>query len=162
MLSLQLNHGSLQQGFKHHWRTQDCKVTHIFFADGLIPNVQKSQCFLASTDSATSQSILDLLGFSLGNLPTKVLGVPLISSKLSYQDCTPLLHKITHRVTSWTSCVLVYSSRLQLIQSVLFSMQSYWCSHFLLPKAIIRSIQSILCRFLWKGNSLAKYGAKVA
>lgn len=189
MLSLKLNHGTMQQDFKHHWRTKECQLTHLFFADdiiifchanlpsvsiihscinsfslvsGLIPNVHKSHCFLANTDSATSRSILDLLGYPLGKLPTKFLGVPLISSKLSFQDCVPLIHKITHKASSWASSMLAYSGRLQLIQSVLFSMQIFWCHHFLLPKGVIRHIQSILCRFFWKGSSLAHYGAKVA
>lgn len=45
---------------------------------------------------------------------------------------------------------------------MLFTIQSYWSNHFLLPKAVIKAIQSILCRFLWKGTSLTPYGAKVA
>lgn len=48
------------------------------------------------------------------------------------------------------------------MKSVLMAMQSFWCCHFLLPKFVLREIQSILCRFLWKGPSLAKSGAKVA
>lgn len=127
MLSLKLNEGSMKQEFKFHWRTKKARVTHLFFADdilifchasmptfsiihscissfslysGLIPNVQKSQCFLANTDQSTSKSILSLLGFSAGRMPTKYLGVPLISSKLSYQDFIPLINRITQRVSS--------------------------------------------------------------
>lgn len=90
--------------------------------------------------------------------PIKFLGVPLISSKLFYQDCTPLIHRITKRESSWTSIALAYSRRLQFIKSVVFSLQSFWSKHFILPK-VIRSIQSTLCRFLWKGTSLAEFDA---
>lgn len=189
LLSMKLESGTKHQDFNFHWRTKDCQLTHLFFADdvlifchgsyqsvaiihscihsfslysGLIPNVQKSHCFLANTDSSTTTRILSLLGFPLGQLPIKFLGVPLISTKLTYTDCKPLIHRLTSRVTSWTASVLAYSGRLQLIKSVLFSIQSFWCSHFMLPKAVLRSIQSILSRFLWKGPSLSKYGAKVS
>lgn len=98
----------------------------------------------------------------MGSLPIKFLGVPLISSKLSHQDCIPIIHRITKRASSWTSLGLSYAGRLQLIKAVLLAMQSFWCRHFILPKSVIRDIQSILGRFLWKGPSLSKFGAKVA
>lgn len=129
---------------------------------GLLPNIQKSQCFLGNSDQATTQCILALLGFTPGILPSKFLGVPLISSKLSFHDCVPLIHRITQRASSWTSNVLAFSGRLQLIKSILFAIQSYWSNHFILPKVVIRSIQSILCRFLLKCSSLAHGGSKVA
>lgn len=81
---------------------------------------------------------------------------------LSHSDCAPLIHRITNRATSCTTKVLSYSGKLQLIKSILFSIQAYWSNHFLLPKAVTRDLQSILCRFLWRGLSLGKYGAKVA
>lgn len=189
MLSLNLNKGSLEPSFKFHWRTKVCNITHLFFADdilifghadiqtisiihsciqsfslysGLLPNIQKSHCFFANTNPDSIQGILSILRFQQGTLPTKFLGVPLVSSKLSYNDFIPLIHRITKHATSWTSQFLAYSDRLQLIKSILFSIQSFCCNHFMLPKAVIRSIQSIMCRFLWKGSTLANHGAKVS
>uniref|UniRef100_A0A2N9IVN5 Reverse transcriptase zinc-binding domain-containing protein n=1 Tax=Fagus sylvatica TaxID=28930 RepID=A0A2N9IVN5_FAGSY len=39
---------------------------------------------------------------SKSKLPMKYLGMPLISGKLSYDDCVPLIEKITARINSWT------------------------------------------------------------
>lgn len=103
-----------------------------------------------------------MLGIPPGVLPIRFLGVPLISSKLRQSDCQPLIHRITARVTSWTSRYLSYAGRVQLIKSVIFAIQSYWAAHFILPKSVLRAIQSIMCRFLWKGSSLLRYGSKVA
>ena len=55
----------------------------------------------------------------------KYLGVPFISTRLSHSDCQPLLDKIMTRIQSWTSRSLSYAGRLQLISSVLYSIQMY-------------------------------------
>lgn len=98
----------------------------------------------------------------MGGFPAKFLGVPLITSKLSLADCYPLIAKIKARISSWTNKFLSYAGRLQLIKSVIFSIQSFWSSHFILPAAMLKDLKSIMSRFLWKGPSLLKYGAKVA
>ncbi|KAJ0008203.1 hypothetical protein Pint_30736 [Pistacia integerrima] len=102
------------------------------------------------------------MGFQLGQLPVRYLGVPLISTRLRHSDCRPLLERILSRIRLWTSASLTYAGRLQLIKSVLFSIQVYWSSMFLLPAATVRRIESILASFLWKGTSLSHSGAKVA
>lgn len=119
-------------------------------------------CFLFQVPSPLAESIHALLGFQLGVFPAKFLGVPLITSKLSLADCQPLLEKILASISSWTTKFLSYTGRLILIKSVIFSIQSYWSSFFILPAAVLNNIKFIMCRFLWKGPSLLKYGAKVA
>ena len=70
--------------------------------------------------------------------------MPLISTRLTARDCRPLIDKITNRVESWTSKRLSYAGRLQLIRSVLFSIQVYWSSIFILPKEVCKVIDQIL------------------
>ncbi|GAV92767.1 zf-RVT domain-containing protein, partial [Cephalotus follicularis] len=96
--------------------------------------------------------ILNLTKFRQGILPVKYLGLPLITSRLTKRDCTPLIENILARVNSWTSRSLSYAGRLQLIKSTLASMQVFWCSTFLLPAAAIKDCERILRNFLW-GNS---------
>lgn len=54
------------------------------------------------------------------------------------------------------------AGRTQLIRAVLFSIQSYWTNHFLLPGNIHKKLQSLFTRFLWNGDNNKKGGAKVA
>lgn len=135
-----------------HWRAKLCNLTHLCFADdlilfchgdinsifilhqciikysllsGLMPNPAKSQCFLAGIPISEHQPIFSLLGFPLCSLLVKFLGVPHISIKLTSADCVPLVDKITARVTSWANIFLSYAGRIQLINSVLFAMQSF-------------------------------------
>jgi hypothetical protein len=60
-----------------------------------------------------------------GSLPVRYLGVPLISSKLSSTNCRVLLERINGRIDSWLSRNLSYARRLQLLSSVMYSLQVY-------------------------------------
>ncbi|KAL0298100.1 UNVERIFIED_CONTAM: putative ribonuclease H protein [Sesamum calycinum] len=49
------------------------------------------------------------------------------------------------------------SGRLQLIKSVLMSLNVYWAMAFILPKGVIREVEKRMRNFLWKGNSTVGY-----
>ena len=65
------------------------------------------------------------------------------------------------RIQSWTSRSLSYAGRLQLISSVLYSIQLYWCSLFIIPKYTISKIGQTLSSFLWSGNIGNAHRAKI-
>lgn len=92
----------------------------------------------------------------------RYLGVPLSCTKLSISDYKPFLEKITAKISSWTSRYLSYARRLQLVDSVLTSLYSYWCSVFLLPKHLIKTIERLCSSFLWKGRAGNVVGARVS
>lgn len=48
------------------------------------------------------------------------------------------------------------------MKTILFSIQVYWSSHFILPKAVIKNIEQLLRSFLWKGDDVSKGCGKVA
>lgn len=104
----------------------------------------------------------DQFGIPHSSLPVRFLGVPLISSKLSINDCMPLLERITKRINTWSTLLLSFSGRVQLTRAVLFSIQAYWTNHFILPGKIHKLIQKLLTRFLWKGDIDTVGGAKVS
>ncbi|GJX19540.1 hypothetical protein Tco_0222217, partial [Tanacetum coccineum] len=53
---------------------------------GLVPSIPKSKIFMCNVPSRVKASIMKLMSFHLGTLPVKYLGVPLISSRLLYED----------------------------------------------------------------------------
>ncbi|XP_074360733.1 uncharacterized protein LOC141700980 [Apium graveolens] len=55
-----------------------------------------------------------------------------------------------------------FSLRALLIKSVVCAIEAFWCNHFLLPGAVHSTIQSLLTKFLWRGNINHKGGAKIA
>ena len=49
-----------------------------------------------------------------------------------------------------------------MIQSVLAGIHNYWASMFILPKYVLKQVETILRRFLWSGRTESSTGAKVA
>ena len=128
----------------------------------LTPNNEKRCIFFAGSSQEYKQVLLNMFQFTQGALPVRYLGFPLITTKLSAHDYKPLVEAITWRISSWTTKFLSFAGRIQLIQSVLCIMQSFWNGLFILPKKVIAQVEQIIRRFLGKGQSLSMGGSKVA
>nr|GEV25139.1 hypothetical protein [Tanacetum cinerariifolium] len=81
---------------------------------GLVPSIPKSTTFFCNVPNALKANILSSMPFVEGTLPVRYLGVPLISSKLSYCDCKVLIEKLESRVNDWRNKFLLLAGRLQL------------------------------------------------
>lgn len=175
--------------YHYHPRCKRLKITHVCFADdllmfargdvdsvqqllrvfgkfgaasGLHANHLKSSIYFGGVKQDVRQEILEISGMCEGNLPFRYLGIPLSTKKISVVQWQPLLQKILAKVTCWTARYLSYAGRLQLIKSVLFGMQTYWCQVFLLPQKVIKLIQTICRVFLWTGQAGMSRRALVA
>ena len=126
----------------------------ITFSDfsGLKLNHGKCQAFFSGVSDEVVHNTLQTYGFSRGILPITYLGLPLITSRLTQQLCSPLISRLCQRIEGWSARVLRYSGRLQLITSVLQGIQGFWSMYLFLPKNVLKSIQSILAKFLWRGT----------
>ncbi|XP_074288964.1 uncharacterized protein LOC141614109 [Silene latifolia] len=60
-----------------------------------------------------------------------------------------LLEKIKAKINHWANCNLSYAGKIQLINTVVFGIESFWCASFLLPKGVIHEIDKMCRRFLW-------------
>ncbi|KAJ0102088.1 hypothetical protein Patl1_05611 [Pistacia atlantica] len=118
--------------------------------------------FMCNLNEEFHLHIRDIMGFSIGQLPVKYLGVPLIFSRLRYIDCMPLIEKLEKRLKSWKYKYLSYAGRLQLVIYVLSSMQVYWASMFIIPSAMTKTIEKLMRAFLWSGNELMDGKVKLA
>ncbi|XP_028073502.1 uncharacterized protein LOC114275708 [Camellia sinensis] len=175
--------------FKFHWKCEKTKIVNLCFADdlmifskgdastvqlimhgleefkslsGLTPSAGKSNIFFCGCGPSLREEILKIVKFNEGTLSVKYLGVPLITTKLRALDCQQLIDRITSRIKSWTNKALSYAGRAQFIQTILFSMQVYWSSLFILPKKVVREIENLLRAFLWSGVDLKNHSAKIA
>ncbi|GJW89182.1 RNA-directed DNA polymerase, eukaryota, reverse transcriptase zinc-binding domain protein [Tanacetum coccineum] len=165
--------------FRYHAGCKELKVTHLCFVDdlmvfyhgdvhslslvkkslnefskysGLLPNLKKSTIFFGSIKENLKYDLLKVIPFSVGTLPMKYLGVPLLAKCLGVNDCRILIEKVKSRVGDWRNRFLSYAGRVQLITSILASMQTYWAAVYLLPKAIVKEINKVMKNFLWDSS----------
>nr|GEX47182.1 reverse transcriptase domain-containing protein [Tanacetum cinerariifolium] len=131
-------------------------------ASGLNPSMPKSKAYFCNVLNHTKLAILHVLPFEEDRLPVKYLGVPLVSSRLIFRDCKELIDKVQNRVNDWKNKSLSIAGRLQLIQSVLGSLNVFWASVFGLPSRVLLDIVQIMCGFLWCQGSISRGKAKVA
>lgn len=129
---------------------------------GLVPSIPKSTVFFCNVKNYVKREILNILPFKEGVLPVKYLGVPLISTRLLHKDCKVLVERVKNRLNDWKNKSLSFVGRLQLIISVLSSMQVYWASVFILPKSITKEIEKAMSGFLWCQGEMERGKAKVA
>lgn len=159
--------------FGFHLKCLSLRLTHLCFADdlllfsainldsistikgillefkelsGLKANPAKSSFFCSGIFVETKESLLNILQMPEGRLPVRYLGVPLTTKRLSAADCESLIAKFTTRIDSWCVKHLSFVGRLQLISSVLFSLQVFWSRIFILPKQVIRLLEQKLNR----------------
>ncbi|GFY98910.1 hypothetical protein Acr_13g0003110 [Actinidia rufa] len=105
-----------------------------YLFSGLKPNWNKSAIYYAGVGAYVKEIFSQVLAISEGYLPVK------------YLECQQAF------VISWEWTV---------VQSILFSIQVYWSSVFILPQKIMEEIESDTRAFLWFGYGLKHPGAKV-
>jgi hypothetical protein len=76
-------------------------------------------------------------GYQIGSYPFTYLGLPLGPNKLKVDDMLPLVVRIERRLVS-TSNFLTQASRLEMVNSVLSSLPTFYMSAIKLPPTIIK------------------------
>ncbi|GJU26824.1 RNA-directed DNA polymerase, eukaryota, reverse transcriptase zinc-binding domain protein [Tanacetum coccineum] len=175
--------------FNYHFGCKELKLTHMCFADdllvlckgnkssvevikrsmeefssvlGLNPNIRKSTIFFGNVKGTEKQEILDLLPFKCGRLPVRYLRVPLLDKRLGVKDCKVLIDKVESKIKCWRNKTLSYAGRIQLVASVLSSMQNYWASVYLLPSAVVKDLDKLFKKFLWNSGDSAQGKSRIA
>ncbi|GKF50954.1 RNA-directed DNA polymerase, eukaryota, reverse transcriptase zinc-binding domain protein [Tanacetum coccineum] len=114
------------RNFKYHFGCKQLQITHICFADdllvlchgdkdsastikkalekfskasGVYPNLSRSTLFCGSLKEEEKHQILQILPFSIGKLPVRYLGVPLMDKKIRMKDCKTLVDKVKQRLS---------------------------------------------------------------
>lgn len=119
---------------------------------GLNANKSNSFIYFGGENLSVQQNVMDELGFSKGEMPIRYLGVPLSTKTMPVIQFQQLLDRMLGRITYWAAKFLSYAGRIQLIKSVLLSIQIYWSQIFVFPKKVIHLIEAIYRKFLWSGG----------
>jgi len=94
-------------------------------ASGMEVNPRKSRIYFFNTPHVTQRNITRILGFQVGNLPTKYLGAPLSENIIRQTSWQDLLDKMRSKLNDWTLRALNFPSRLTLVKSILQAMPVY-------------------------------------
>ncbi|XP_048502873.1 uncharacterized protein LOC125498665 [Beta vulgaris subsp. vulgaris] len=132
------------------------------YASSLVASLDKSNIYIAWVMDHEAGLLAETVPLPIGELPFKYLGVPLASKKLNFSQCKILVDKITKRAQGWIAKNLSYAGRLQLVRSILSSMQNYWAQLFSLPKKLLRAVEAVCRKFLWTGKTMECKKAPVA
>ncbi|CAK8574630.1 unnamed protein product [Lathyrus sativus] len=119
---------------------------------GLVVNPAKCRVYFGGVNSETKTNILVSTSFTEGELPFRYLGVPLTCKRLSTHHYMSLVDRIVCRIRHWSSKLLSYAGRLQLINNTITAIAAYWMSCLPFPKHVIKTINSICRTFLWTGS----------
>jgi hypothetical protein len=74
-----------------------------------------------------------------GSLPFTYLGLPLSNHKPSIQDCLPLAERVERRLVS-TSIFLIQGGKLELVNTVLSSMPTFFMCSIKVPIEILNHV----------------------
>ena len=79
--------------------------------------------------------------------------MPLTTKRIFICNCDQVVDTMTSKIRSWHAKYLSYVARLQLINSVLMSISTYWCHIFVFPTKVINHINAVCTSFLWFDTS---------
>lgn len=183
-LSRNLHELASHKQFKYHPMCSKLKITHLCFADdllmftrgdqisvnmlhtkfkefteasGLQANLSKSALYFGGVSEVVREQIQQMLGYSLGTLPFRYLGIPLSTKKLNVIQWHPVIGKIVAKITFWTAKKLSYAGRIQLVRSVIFGIQANWAQMFVIAAKVMKTIPAFCRSYIWSGaNNITK------
>ena len=119
---------------------------------GLQANVENSTIYTCGMNSIEQERLVDVSGFKLQTLPFKYLGVPICAKRITSNQCEVLIEKMIAKIRIWSFRNLSYTTRMQLVNSVLMSLHQYWAQVFVIPQQVLKRITQICRSFLWSGQ----------
>ncbi|KAK9689837.1 hypothetical protein RND81_09G084900 [Saponaria officinalis] len=120
---------------------------------GLSANLEKTEIYFGGVSAPVKQLILEKSSFVEGSFPFRYLGAPLNTSRNTADMYSGLLSKIMSAIQHWSVNLLTYAGKIQLLNSVIFGLHSYWCSSSLLPKLVVNQINKLCRNFFWSSDN---------
>jgi hypothetical protein len=125
------------------------------FADstGLRVNYSKSSIYPINVSQERLYHLAATFQCKSGSLPFTYLGLPMSMNKPTVQDCLPMVNRVERRLVS-TSLLLSQGAKLQMVNSVLSSLTTFYLCSIKVPIAIIKQIDKYRRHCLWRWGDL--------
>ncbi|GKU91337.1 hypothetical protein SLEP1_g5224 [Rubroshorea leprosula] len=123
---------------------------------GLKINYNKSQLIGVNVKEEEVSKMSHFLNCNIGELPMKYLGMMIGMSTRRLKMWKGLIDKFKKKLSGWNNKYLSLGGRIVLINSVLTSLPVFLMSTYLLPKGVIKAIDTIRRGFLWGGKEEGK------
>ena len=136
--ALSRNLGMLSKNphFNHHPKCSEMSITHLAFADDLILftkgdvtsvrlsmecldkfgdcsalciNASKSNVYMAGISPQEMEVIKLITSFNIDEFPFRYLGIPVASSRLTIEQFSPLILKVSDYISAWAGAYLSYA-----------------------------------------------------
>ncbi len=121
---------------------------------GLKINFSKSFIVPINLESVRACNLAQYFGCSTAEFPFTYLGLPLSPKPLRRIDYLPLIEKVDKRLAGWKGRQLSRAGRLVLVNFVLTSIPTLFCSAFRIPAWVIKEVDKIRRGFFWKEKIL--------
>lgn len=125
---------------------------------GLHVNFHKSFLVPINISEARALHLARTFGCKVGSMPFTYLGLPLGTTKPSFQEFSPLLSKIEKRLTG-ISNLLSYHGRLILVNSVFSALPTFYMCSLKIPPQIIKQIDIYRKHCLWSKGDINRKGS---
>jgi len=120
------------------------------FADstGLKVNYSKSSIYPINVAPEKMELLSGTLNCQIGSLPLPYLGLPLGTTKPRVEDFLPVVQRIERRLLA-TSLFLTQADKLEMVNTVLTALPTYYMSTLKLPPTVIEQIDKYRKHCLW-------------
>jgi hypothetical protein len=120
---------------------------------GLKVNYQKSCIYPINVDQDKMDILAQTFGRQIGTYPFTYLGLPMGPNKPKVEDFFPLVQRMERRLVS-TSNFLTQAGKLEMVNSVLSALPTFFMSTLKLPPTIIKLIDKYRKHCFWRGSDL--------
>lgn len=118
-------------------------------------NYQKSCLVPINVNNNVATSLANTFRCVLVSFLFTYLGLPMGLTKLQVKDYAPLIYKIEMRFSA-SARFLSYAGRVQLVNSILSSLPTYYMCTLKLPIAVIEAIYKYRKNCLWRDSDFKK------
>jgi hypothetical protein len=133
-----------------HFFTLKAILNTFVESTGLKVNYFKSNLYHINISKENLAHLLANFQCQSGSLLFTYIGLPLSMNKPTIQDCLPLLDRVEKRLVS-TSLLLSQGSKLQMVNSVISSLTTFYLCSIKAPITIIKQIDKYRRHCLWRG-----------